>query len=80
MIRCCAVILLMRVSMSTNKMMIPAFLLVFTLVANVQCRAEKSSENGSPCYVLINIQIFCEISYLMYGYLIFCMVCLFFKL
>ena len=46
MIRCCAVILLMRVSMSTNKMMIPAFLLVFTLVANVQCRAEKSSENG----------------------------------
>ena len=34
----------------------------------------------SPCYVQINIQIFCEISYLMYGYLIFCMVCLFFKL
>ena len=35
---------------------------------------------NSPCYVQINIQIFCEISYLMYGYLIFCMVCLFFKL
>ena len=34
----------------------------------------------SPCYVQINIQIFCEISYFMYGYLIFCMVCLFFKL
>ena len=31
----------------------------------------------SPCYAQINIQIFCEISYLMYGYLIFCMVCLF---
>ena len=25
----------------------------------------------SPCYVQINIQIFCENSYLMYGYLIF---------
>lgn len=27
--------------------------------------------NSSPCYVQINIQIFCENSYLMYGYLIF---------
>ena len=29
------------------------------------------SATNSPCYVQINIQIFCENSYLMYGYLIF---------
>ena len=32
---------------------------------------EISSAGASPCYVQINIQIFCENSYLMNGYLIF---------
>ena len=36
----------MRVSMFTNKMMIPAFLLLFKLVATVHCQDAKLSEDG----------------------------------
>ena len=47
------------------------FTQIALLISNVYFCISFIYKINSPCYVQINIQIFCENSYLMYGYLIF---------